>query len=105
VRPGRANPVPPGKGGVQGRHWHFVALDSRFGGNDGGVACHARRILGSTNDCSRSTTRLVVTKTSDSTRIVPCRTGTSRLMIALLSKNPLPGQVNTVSTNIEPPSR
>ena len=31
-------------------------------------------------------------------------TGTSRLMIALLSRKPLPGQVNTVSTRIEPPS-
>src|SRR5258708_6430002 len=66
---------------------------------------HARRILGSSAACNRSTTRLVATKISESARIVPCSTGMSRLMIALNSRKPLPGQVNTVSTRMEPPIR
>src|SRR5208283_485874 len=97
---------------AQGERCGPAPLDSRFRGNDegivgndGNIICHARLILGSISDCSRSTTRLVATKTSDRVRIVPCNTGTSRLMIALLNRKPLPGQVNTVSTRIEPPSR
>ena len=53
---------------------------------------HARRIRGSIRDCSRSTPRFVATKTRDNTRIVPCNTGTSRLMIALLRRKPLPAR-------------
>src|SRR6516162_10794758 len=91
--------------GIQGSHRGPTAPDSRCRGNYGEVVCHARRILGSISDCSRSTIKLVATKTNDRVRIVPCNTGTSRLMIALLNRKPLPGQVNTVSTRIEPPSR
>jgi hypothetical protein len=37
--------------------------------------------------------------------MVPCSTGMSRWKMALLSRKPVPGQLNTVSTRIEPPIR
>src|SRR5204863_3871585 len=64
-----------------------------------------RLIRGSIAACTTSTMRLSMTKNSASTRIVPWSSGRSRWKIAELSRKPVPGQENTVSMRIEPPSR
>ena len=63
-----------------------------------------RLMRGSIAACAISTSRLRNTKNSASTRMVPCSSGRSRWKIAELSSRPEPGQENTVSIRIEPPS-
>src|SRR5215470_10471748 len=60
---------------------------------------------GFTTVCSRSTSRFVTTKKVASIRVTPCNTGMSRVKMALLSRKPVPGQVKTVSTRMDPPKQ
>ena len=75
-------------------------------GNVGHAASSGqRRMRGSISACTTSTSRLISTKKVASTSTVPCNTGMSRRKIARFMNWPEPGQLNTVSTRIEPPSR
>src|SRR5207249_7874936 len=76
---------------------HVFTLHSR--------GAQPRLMRGSMTVCRRSTTRLIPTKARARTRIVPWRSGMSRVRIALLRRKPVPGQVKTVSIRIEPPIR
>ena len=60
---------------------------------------------GSSALCITSTIRFSTTKNSARTRIVPCNSGRSRWKMAEFSSIPVPGQLNTVSIRMEPPSR
>ena len=64
-----------------------------------------RRIRGSTAACSTSTAILMSTKSAAMVRMVADSTGTSRRKMARFMSPPEPGQLNTVSTRMDPPSR
>ena len=104
----RLGPLAARGEGAAGRQVGEVGRGTRDGREAGAFD---ERLVGARREQARgvgvggATRRLSSTKNIASTRIVPCSSGRSRWKIAALRRNPVPGQENTVSTRIDPPSR